>query len=76
MVEQIRNYWRAVPFRPFQIHLSDGRVFEILSPDMVWVTPNNVAVVWIAAENAFERLNVLHITSVTFEPRMNANERK
>ena len=65
MIEQIRKYWRAEPFHPFEIHMSDGRVFRILSPDTILLTPNNAIVVWIAEEDAFVRLNALHITSVT-----------
>ena len=29
---QIRGYWKAEPFRPFEIQMSDGRVHRILSP--------------------------------------------
>ncbi len=65
MIEQIRQYWKAEPFRPFEIHLSDGRAYKILSPDMVWVTPNNAVFVWLAEENVSDRLNALHITSVS-----------
>ncbi len=45
--------------------MSDGRAYKILSPDMVWVTPNNAVFVWLAEKNASDRLNALHITSVT-----------
>jgi hypothetical protein len=65
VIEQIRTYWHAEPFQPFQIHMSDGRVFKMLSPDTVLVTPNNAIVVWLADHDAFVRLNALHITSVT-----------
>jgi hypothetical protein len=43
--------------------MSDGRVYRILSPDMV--TPSNAVFVWLAEENASDRLNALPITSVT-----------
>jgi hypothetical protein len=50
-------YWKAEPFRQFEIHMSDGRVYRILSPDMVWVTPTNAVFVWLAEENAYDPLN-------------------
>ena len=65
MIERIRRYWKASRFRPFEIHMSDRRVYKILSPDMVWVMPNNAVFVWLAEENASDRLNGLHIISVT-----------
>lgn len=35
--QDILNYLRAVPFRPFRIHLASGQTFDIRHPEMVRV---------------------------------------
>lgn len=40
----ILSQLEAVPFRPFRIHVSDGKSFEITHPDQVIVTPYKLIV--------------------------------
>ena len=35
--QDILNYLRAVPFRPFRIHMASGRTFDVRHPEMVRV---------------------------------------
>jgi hypothetical protein len=38
MLEELRKWIRAVPFQPFQIELSSGRVLKVPDPDHILVT--------------------------------------
>jgi hypothetical protein len=38
-------YTRAVPFKPYRIHLTDGTVYRIDWPDMVMPLPSHALVV-------------------------------
>ncbi len=68
--EEIRTYVRAIPFVPFRLHLSDGRVFEVRHPDNLLLT-TRAAVVGVysgAGEGAFpertEVLALIHVVSI------------
>ena len=37
MEEEIKNLMQAVPFQPFVIHVSDGRIFRVPHPDFIHV---------------------------------------
>lgn len=59
--EQIRLRLRG-GFRPFVLHLSDGRKFKILHPEFVLVGKGIVAV--LREDDLVETLDALHILSV------------
>lgn len=40
--EDIRDLTRAVPFRPFRVHISTGETFDIHHPDMIMATTGAV----------------------------------
>lgn len=35
---ELRNLLRGQPFVPFRIHVTDGRTFDVVHPDMLRVT--------------------------------------
>ncbi len=57
----------AQQFRPFVIHLSDGRKFRIPHPDFIAVGRGVVSV--IDAKDITHTLDALHIVSVADEAR-------
>ena len=42
--DQIRDSLRAVPFKPFRLHLADQRTVEVVHPDFAMVSPNGPAI--------------------------------
>ena len=59
--EQIRVRMRG-GFKPFIIHLSDGRQFKVLHPEFILVGKGIVAV--LREDDLVESLDPLHIVSV------------
>jgi hypothetical protein len=37
MIQKLRELMEGHPFRPFTVALADGRRFEVVSPDMIWM---------------------------------------
>jgi hypothetical protein len=67
--EAIREYLHREPFKPFRLHLGDGREFEIRHPEFVLVFRNAVEIgVTEDASSPFpergERVSLLHIASL------------
>lgn len=42
--EEIKIFVDRQPFKPFRLHLSDGRSFEIRHPDFIWVLRSRVEI--------------------------------
>ena len=59
---RIRDAIRAVPFRPFTVHLSDGRSFRIGHPELIAANPRTV--VAFVEQGRMEVLALRHVTSL------------
>jgi hypothetical protein len=64
MLQQIRLFLAAVPFRPFQIFLSSGAVYRVEHPENAAILGQNVVVTVPEAEDAVMVISPLHIASV------------
>ena len=40
-IEQLRKIHESRPFRPFAIHLADGRKIRVPHPEFLWTPPRN-----------------------------------
>ncbi len=64
-------YARAVPFRPFRIHVASGRIFEVRHPEMIKVLRTGVLIFKDAGgdhpdlPDEWEILSLMLIESVT-----------
>jgi hypothetical protein len=64
MLQEIRDLSAMAPFRPFRIHLADGRKLDVPCPDFVWLPKPGVFYYLHAEPNFGERINPLLIVSV------------
>jgi len=64
--EQIRDSLRAVPFKPFRLHLADQRVVEVFHPDFAMVSPSRRMVAVFPRDNpeVCRRIDVHLIVSI------------
>lgn len=74
-VEQLRNAHRAQPFRPFTIHMGDGRSFFVRHPDFLSHSPGGRTVIVYEGEEAFSILDLLLVTELEIHaPKKPAGE--
>jgi hypothetical protein len=64
MLQQIRNYLKSTPFRPFMIHASSGENFPVDHPESAAIVGQNVLVLLPDGENSIA-LWALHIIGVS-----------
>src|SRR4051794_41821360 len=65
--EVLRSHLTRQPFAPFRIHLTDGRVFDVLHPGLLWVGRRDAVVGIRGPDGYLERhhtISLLHITGV------------
>ena len=62
--EQFRELWKAIPFRPFAIHLADGRALAVRHPEMTAPSRGGRTVVVYNEEQVFEVVDLLLVVSL------------
>jgi hypothetical protein len=63
-VEQLTNVLHAQPFRPFTIHLADGRTFFVKHQDFISRSPTGRTVIVYGNDDNFSILDLLLITEL------------
>lgn len=67
-IEQLNNVHHARPFRPFTIHMGDGRTFFVQHPDFISRSPSGRTVVVHGPGESFSVLNLLLTTELEVHP--------
>jgi len=63
--EQLRTMREANPFRPFTIHLADGRMLTVPHRDFVSQSPAGRTIIVYRADEAFSVVDLLLVTKTT-----------
>ncbi|MBI2807027.1 MAG: hypothetical protein HYX68_18755 [Planctomycetes bacterium] len=66
-VDQLRAAREASPFRPFTIHLANGRSFRVQHRDYLSMSPNGRTVIVYQADDAFNILDLHLVTELAIE---------
>jgi hypothetical protein len=62
---ELRKAYRARPFRPFRVHLADGREIPVTHPELLALSPDGrTAAVFVPGEG-FEILDVPLVTGIS-----------
>jgi hypothetical protein len=65
---EIKDLLRAQPFRPFKIHLPEGRSVDVVHHDFTLLSPDGRTLLAYGPDNSFNMIDVMHITSIEFGP--------
>jgi hypothetical protein len=63
-IDQLRDAHRANPFRPFTIHLADGRKFTIPHRDFLSHSPTGRTLIVYQPNDAFSIIDLLLVTEL------------
>jgi hypothetical protein len=67
-IEEMRNLLRAQPFRPFTIHLPEGRTVRVAHHDFALLSPDGRTLLAYEPDNSFNMIDVMLIASVEVGP--------
>jgi hypothetical protein len=67
-IQQLRAAHRATPFRPFTIHMADGRCFSVPHPDFLSMSPSGRTVIVYQEDDSFSILDLLLTTEIEMSP--------
>jgi hypothetical protein len=63
-VEQLKQVWKADPFRPFTLHLADGRGIQVNHRDFVMPSPSGRTVIVYQPNDSFNVIDLLLVTDL------------
>lgn len=69
MIQQFRDVLHKQPFRPFRLHLADGRDVEVMHPDYVAQSPGGRTVIVYVDDDVTEFIDLLPVTSLNVGSR-------
>ncbi len=62
--DQLRNLWKAEPFKPFVIHLADGRNVPVRHPEFLSRSPSGRTIVVHQPNETFNVIDLLLVTDL------------
>ena len=65
-IEQLRNVYEARPFRPFVLHLADGRQVPVLHRDFIMSLPSGRTVLICQRDDTVNIVDLLLVTDIKF----------
>jgi hypothetical protein len=68
-IEQLRNVYDAHPFRPFVLHLADGRHVSVISREFLLSVPSGRTIVVCQPDDTLNIIDLLLVTDLEIKPR-------
>ena len=75
-IEQLRTAYNAQPFRPFVIHLADGREVPVVSREFIMAVPSGRTVIVCQPDDTVNIIDLLLITDLEFKTSSNGSQRR
>ncbi len=75
-IEQLKAAYEAKPFRPFVMHLADGRTLPVTSREFIMAVPSGRTVVVCMPDDAFHIVDLLLVTDLEFRPLNGSRSRR
>jgi hypothetical protein len=67
-VEQLRAAYRAQPFRPFVLHLADGRQIPVQHPEFILTVPSGRTIFVVQPDDTTKIIDLLLVTDIELKP--------
>jgi hypothetical protein len=75
-IEQIRMAYAAEPFRPFVMHLADGREISVASREFIARAPDGRTIAVYQPDITFNTVDLLLVTDLEFRPAANGTRKR
>ncbi len=75
-IEQLRAAYNAQPFRPFVIHLAEGRAIPVKHREFILTVPSGRTVVVCQPDDTLNIIDLLLVTDLELKPTANGASRK
>ena len=62
--QQFDEMWKAIDFKPFRIHIANGRTFDVPHRDFTWRSPGGRTIYVSTTRGAASALDLLTVTEL------------
>lgn len=66
-IEQLQTVYNAQPFRPFVLHIADGRQIQVLHPDFIMPVPSGRTIFVVQPDDTANIVDLLLVTDIEFK---------
>ena len=63
--DQVKELYKAKPFRAFALHLADGDTIPVKSPEFMWMTPGGRTIFVSQGGDSAAIIDLLLVTKIT-----------
>jgi hypothetical protein len=75
-IQQLRDAYNAQPFRPFIIHLADGRTVPVHHREFIMAVPSGRTIVVCQPDDTLNIIDLLLVTDLELAPQTNGPRRR
>ena len=75
-IEQLRDKYNAQPFRPFIIHLADGREVPVHHREFILTVPSGRTIVVCQPDDTLNVIDLLLVTNLELVPSANGPRKR
>ena len=72
-IDQVRTLYDAHPFRPFILHLADGRSIPVHHQEFLATAPSGRTIIVYQPDDSFNVIDLLLVTDLEIRPQSNNN---
>jgi hypothetical protein len=74
-IEKLRDFYNAQPFKPFVIHLADGRELPVHHRDFIMAAPSGRTVMVYQPDDSLNVIDLLLVTDLELKPNKNGSRK-
>jgi hypothetical protein len=75
-IQELRNLYSAQPFRPFVIHLADGRAIPVHHREFMMTVPSGRTIFVAQPDDTVNIIDLLRVTDIELKPAPNGPGRR
>lgn len=73
-VKEVRNLYEARPFKPFILHLADGRAIPVEHPELMLPAPSGRTIFVYQPDDSFNIIDLPLVTGIEIKPDGSSSE--
>ena len=75
-IEQIQTVYKAQPFKPFTMHLADGRAIPVLHKEFIMAVPSGRTLFVCQPDDTVNIVDLLLVTDLELKPAAKTNGKR
>jgi hypothetical protein len=75
-IDKLRRFYQSRPFKPFIIHLADGREIPIDHPEFIMSSPSGRTVSVYRPDDTLNVIDLLLVTDLELKPARNGSSKR